>query len=181
MAIKTGTGNGMLEATGFLFNFCGEKKPDNGEDSVIYALNEKRAMVGAFDGCGGSGASQYGALRNKTGAYLASRATCAAYLQWFGALEEGQEGNTEEVKALILRYLRLVEENGGEDSGSKLMGRMSKKLPTTAAVAICRPARSGVDVQLHWAGDSRVYLLDSDGLAQLTESTPCTTCPRTGC
>ena len=30
-------------------------------------------------------------------------------------------------------------------------------------------ARGGADVQLQWAGDSRVYLLDGAGLAQLTE------------
>lgn len=169
MANRAAAGNGLMEITDFLFSFCGEKKPDNGEDSFVYALNEKRALVGVFDGCGGSGASQYAAAKGKTGAYLASRATSAAWMEWFELLEDGREPDPEELKSLILRNLKLCEANAGEDSGSKLLGRMSKKLPTTAAAALCRPGRGYVDVLLHWAGDSRVYLLDAKGLAQLTE------------
>lgn len=169
MVIDAKAGSGLIGMTDFLFSFCCEKKPGNGEDSFVYALNEGRAMLGVFDGCGGSGASQYAALKGKTGAYLASRAVSAAYLNWFEGLKEDQEAFPQEVKTRILEMLKLCEANGGEDTGSKLMGRMSKKLPTTAAVALCRPARGGVDVQLQWAGDSRVYLLDSEGLAQLTE------------
>ena len=170
MASKSEEKNNMIGTVDFLFSFCGEKKPGNGEDSVLYSLNMSQALVGVFDGCGGSGASQYGGLQNKTGAYVASRAASAAYRDWFDSLEPGKEPHPQEIKARILEYLRLCESKGGSGGGSKLMGRMSKKLPTTAAVAIARPARGGLaDVQLHWAGDSRVYLLDGQGLAQLTE------------
>ena len=85
MATKTEAGNGMMAAAGFLFSVCGEKTPDNGEDSFVYALNESRAMVGVFDG---------------------------------GA---------------------------------------------AAAVALCRLVRGAADVQLQWAGNARVYLLDGQG------------------
>ena len=67
----------MMGITGFLFSVCGEKKPDNGEDSFVYALNESRAMVGVFDG--GPGAGQSPALKGKSGGYLASRAAAAAW------------------------------------------------------------------------------------------------------
>ena len=52
-----------------------------------------------------------------------------------------------------------------EQAGADFAGRLS----ASGAAAICRPARGGADVQLQWAGDSRVYLLDGAGLAQLTE------------
>lgn len=149
----------MMGITGFLFSVCGEKKPDNGEDSFVYALNESRAMVGVFDG--GPGAGQSPALKGKSGGYLASRAAAAAYLHWFEALQPGQENGAEDVKERLRQYLRLCREQAGAD----FAGRLS----ASGAAAICRPARGGADVQLQWAGDSRVYLLDGAGLAQLTE------------
>ncbi len=149
----------MMGITGFLFSVCGEKKPDNGEDSFVYALNESRAMVGVLDG--GPGAGQSPALKGKSGGYLASRAAAAAYLHWFEALQPGQENGAEDVKERLRQYLRLCREQAGAD----FAGRLS----ASGAAAICRPARGGADVQLQWAGDSRVYLLDGAGLAQLTE------------
>ena len=170
MGAETGSGLGMIGMTDFLFSFCRERKSENGEDSFVYALNEKCFLLGVFDGCGGSGAGQYPALKGKTGAYLASRAVSAAYLDWFEEREDGQEDfPPQELKERILRYLKRCGAMGGEETGNRLPGARTKKLPTTAAAALCRPARGGVDVQLQWAGDSRVYLLDSEGLAQLTK------------
>jgi serine/threonine protein phosphatase PrpC len=169
MAIESVAGAGLIRRTDFLFSFCREKMPGEGEDSLVYALNECRAMLGVFDGCGGSGAGRYPGLKGKTGAYLAARAACAAWMDWFEAMGPDAEPDPEALREKLTAYLRRCEENGGEDSGSKLLGSMSRKLPTTAAVALCSPARSGIDVLLQWAGDSRVYLLDGDGLAQLTQ------------
>ena len=56
MAEKTAPKPNMIGMTDFLFSFCGEKKPGDGEDSYAYALQEHQAMLGVFDGCGGSGA-----------------------------------------------------------------------------------------------------------------------------
>lgn len=158
----------MIQLTDFLFSFCGEKKPGNGEDSYAYAIQERRALLGVFDGCGGSGATQYPGLQNKTGAYLAARAAAAACLQEFDALGPDQELETEALKERTTRYLRVCEQRGGE-SGVKLMGSLTKRFPTTAAAAVCRPGRAGIELQLWWAGDSRIYWMDGDGLAQLTE------------
>ena len=169
MAAKNEAGTGLIGMTDFLFSFCREKDPGNGEDSFVYAVNESRAMLGVFDGCGGSGAGKYAGVHDKSGAYLSARASAGAYLDWFNGLEADKEPDVRDVKWLIKRYLKCCYENAGEDASGVLMGRMSKKLPTTAAVALCRPVRGGLDVLLHWAGDSRIYLLDSEGLAQLTE------------
>lgn len=162
MATKTETGNGLMGLAGFLFSVNVEKKPENGEDSFVFALNESRAMVGVFDG--GPDAGQIPVLKGKTGGYLASRAAAAAYLHWFEGLQPGQTCDPEDVKELVRRYLRLCRDQAGP--------ACTDRLPTTGAAAICSPTRGGVDVQLQWAGDSRVYLLDGAGLAQLTEDDP---------
>lgn len=45
---------------------------------------------------------------------------------------------------------------------------MVRKLPTTMALAYAEYDAQGIKLYILWAGDSRVYLLDEDGLAQLT-------------
>ncbi len=168
MAEETAPKKNMIGMADFLFSFCGEREPGNGEDSYAFALHENGALVGIFDGCGGSGAARYPGVQNRTGAYLASRATSAAWLHWFEGLEPEGEISVDDLKLQLLRNLRLCEKQGGESSGG-LPGSRAKRLPTTAAAAVCRPCRGGLEVQLQWAGDSRVYWLDEDGLAQLTE------------
>lgn len=168
MAEETAPKRNMIETTDFLFSVCGEREPGKGEDSYAFALQESGALVGVFDGCGGSGAARYAGLQSKTGAYLASRAASAAWLHWFETLEPEGEISVEELTLQVLRRLRLCEKQGGESSGG-LPGLRAKRLPTTAAAAVCRPCRGGMEALLQWAGDSRVYWLDGDGLAQLTE------------
>lgn len=163
--------NGLIRKADFLLSFSGEKRRGNGEDSYFYALNVDRAMLAVFDGCGGPGSASYPAVRGKTGAYLSARAVCAAWLDWFEALRPGWEGDESELRQKTMDYLRRCESNAGEDGGGSA-GRMSLELPTTAAAVLCRTDRGGMDVRLFWAGDSRVYLLDSAGLAQLTEDDP---------
>ncbi len=169
MAAKEETGNGLIGSVDCFFSLGGEKEPGGGEDSFVYALNECRALLGVFDGCGGPGVGRYAGAGNRGGAYLASRAAAGAFLDWFDGLDPRKEPDVRDVKWLVKRYLKTCHANAGEAAGGTAAGRISKRMPTTAAAALCRPARSGVDVQLYWAGDSRVYLLDGEGLAQLTE------------
>ena len=163
------TAGSLIRKADFFFSFCGEKKRGNGEDSYLYAINVDRAMFGVFDGCGGYGAGTYPELRGKSGAYVASRAACAAWLDWFHDLRPGRDGDEAELKEQVRAYLLRCEANGGRVSAAPQLGRATRKLPTTAAAALCREERDRVDVRLFWAGNSRVYLLDGEGLAQLTE------------
>lgn len=48
------------------------------------------------------------------------------------------------------------------------MGSMVRKFPTTLALAYAEKEEDAIKIHLLWAGDSRVYLLDEKGLAQLT-------------
>ena len=52
---------------------------------------------------------------------------------------------------------------------TQLIGMISKSFPTTVAAAVCYPRGNNLAVDVYWAGDSRVYLLNEDGLAQLSE------------
>ena len=71
------------------------------------------------------------------------------------------------MKEYMLRAMRVVGKYGGETS--RIFGTMVKDFPTTAAIAVVRDTEDGTEIQCFWAGDSRVYLLDRNGLAQLTE------------
>lgn len=144
---------------GMFFNR--DNKRGRGEDAVLQMLNKEAAMVGVFDGSGGSGARHCSKFKGMTQAYIASRATADAVADWFT-----QDASPNGLKERILSYLQFCDENYGEES--LIMGSIIKKFPTTAAVAVCRLRDGKACAELYWAGDSRVYLLNEHGLAQLT-------------
>lgn len=144
-----------------------EKIPNNGEDAYVYSMNTRNILLGVFDGCGGSGAKRYGKLQGKTGAYVASRLVSGSLKDWFG--EYTGENTTDlalSMKRKIQQNLQLCNSVGGEES--RLVSSMVKSFPTTAAYALIGIQSGKICVDYFWAGDSRVYLLDSDGLAQLS-------------
>ena len=169
METEISASGGLIRKTDFLFSLSEKRKDrkDDNEDSFVYSLNEERCLLGVFDGCGGSGAARYPAMKGKTGAFLASRTASAAWIDWFGSLPRNVEPDTQALQEQVLLWLRRCEEGAGEREDTE-KSRQSR-LPTTAAAAVCSLGRGGVDVLLQWAGDSRVYLLDSEGLGQLTE------------
>lgn len=153
------------------FHVAKEKIPEHGEDSYCYSICENGLIAGVFDGCGGSGAKQYPAYGGRTGAYVGARAVTGAVHAWFerGNVSDRMEDNANAMKADIEQALSICKTNSGAQGESKLRGSITKEFPTTAAIAhcVCRP--SAISLDCFWAGDSRVYLLDSDGLAQLTK------------
>lgn len=152
-----------LNRVDFLFNVYREKLPDNGEDAFVYSANVGSALVGVFDGCGGAGAKRYPKLQNKTGAYTASRIASGAVMEWFSGLPDS--GATD-VAAFLRQRLEECHQLVGEES--RLVSPLVRTFPTTAAFAVCRETEGQDRVDFFWAGDSRVYLLDEDGLAQLS-------------
>lgn len=164
MAEQTAAVRGMLRSADFFFSVCREEIPGQGESSFVYALNEGGALLGVFDGRSRPGAAPYEKLQNKSEGYLAARAVSAAYLDWFEQLTPGTDPSARELKPRIRRFLSLCERwNPSEAKANEA------RLAGTAAVALARPARGRIDLHLHWAGDSRVCLLDAEGLARLTE------------
>lgn len=140
--------------------FCVEKemRPGNGEDSYYFAATDKRSIVAAFDGCGGIGSRHYKNYSDKTGAYVASRAVCGGVKAWF---ENGAE--IEKIDENVKRALGVC--NKFADKAGRLVGSLGKSFPTTAAII---SINNNVATCI-WAGDSRCYILDCDGLHQLTE------------
>ena len=140
-----------------------------GEDSFFCATDEGCALVGVFDGCGGLGARRYEKFDGHTGAYIASRAVSGAVHDWFfckGKNTDSAGEMTKDLKTYIEKAYAICEKYAVERI--KIRGSMVRKFPTTLAMVYAKKVSEGILAHIFWAGDSRVYLLDSDGLAQLT-------------
>lgn len=146
-----------------------EKIPGSGEDSYLYCFREGGGIAGVFDGCGGSGARRYEKFGGKTGAYIASRVVSETVRDWFLRLADinNPVENVNELKEQINKVFGKYKDAVG--NVSKIKGSISKDFPTTAAIVTATVKDNHVQATCLWAGDSRCYLLSSDGLKQLTE------------
>jgi len=156
----------------FVLSFCRDKVPGKGEDSYCHSFSDDAGMLAVFDGCGGAGARTHDYYSGKTEAYMASRLCAGAFYDLFRSrFQEGWTGAAFAREVLQPETVaRLVQYQPPKVEGSiQIRGSMVRTLPTTAAAAIMEPAEDGcVKVTAVWAGDSRVYVLDQMGLAQLT-------------
>lgn len=139
------------------------KVEDRGEDALVAIEAEGQVLLGAFDGCGGSGAKVYPAFGGHTGAWVASRAAAVAAGDWFRATlsceaDPGLKAHIEEL---------LGQCKAHDPTATRLIGSLSKEFPTT--VAAFRKAADGDSVDFYWCGDSRCYVLDAAGLHQVTQ------------
>ncbi len=157
----------MISVVNYCTALTVEKKEGNGEDCETYSLNIDSAYFGVFDGCGGAGSQQCPKYHGKTEAYIASRIVGEVFQNWFEMSNPAAGWNVNSLKELVLHDLKECDELVGEKS--MLVGGIKKKFPTTAAAGICYPGKKTIEVDVYWAGDSRVYLLTPQGLAQLTE------------
>lgn len=141
-----------------------------GEDSFYCAADADSAIVAVCDGCGGLGARKYESFKGHTGAYIASRTVSGAVCDWYHIWrkENGKSKQTfaESLDTMIRRAYKICEPYGIEKM--RIMGSMVRKFPTTLALAYAEKDENGILIRILWAGDSRVYLLDKNGLAQLT-------------
>lgn len=152
--------------------FCSQapSKPAAGEDSFCSLLEENAALVAVFDGCGGLGFVPYPGFQGHTGAWVASRLACGAAHDWFRACHAENWQSSEEMTASLNLWLKKGLEKGPVYGNSLLAigGSMVRDFPCTIALALVRLEEEQPVLYLAWAGDSRVYLLDRRGLAQLT-------------
>lgn len=154
-----------------VFCFCRDKIPEKGEDSILVNVRADRGdgICGVFDGCGGSGSRVYEEYGGHTGAYIASRVISETMNEWYETwdTDSGAEVDAEEMKAQIDK--RLKEFDYFSRGETKLRG-LARDFPSTAALFVFRYSEKekGLVADVVWAGDSRVYILDSAGLHQLT-------------
>lgn len=156
----------------FVLSFCQEKIPGQGEDSYCYSFCDAAGMLGTFDGCGGSGAKKHAFYSGHTEAYIASRLCAGSFFDEFR-----KEYPSEHTAAWLVKEVfepRTVQRlrnfaPPADISGFRIKGPSVRTLPSTAAVALMRYEADGsVLVTAIWAGDSRVYIMDSLGLSQMT-------------
>ena len=158
--------------TNHLFVISGEMVQGQGEDSFFACASRGAAVAAVFDGCGGIGSRKYPVFKGHSGAYMSSRILGGALHDWFHAFEERDVpvSDGEAIRSEIEKYLRagLDALRSRAESSSRISGMLVREFPSTAAIALGQRLRQGHVVHCFWAGDSRVYLLDEDGLAQLT-------------
>ena len=139
-----------------------------GEDSFYCVREPGFGIVCVCDGCGGLGATKY--FNDRTGAYLASRLVSGALHDWCHNNTEVRWSDASELAASINEYIRQAFAKCCEyiEDNNRIFGTMIRKLPSTLAFAYAEECGSDILVHVLWAGDSRVYLLDANGLAQLS-------------
>ena len=157
--------NNFLDKMDQFFVVHGEKIPGKGEDSFLLSVNERAGLAAVFDGCGGSGARVYKDLGGKTGAYIAARVLSDTMCGWFEDSWDEDErvyriSDVSLKKAIDARLSGLRQKSG---AGTVLKGSMTKEFPSTLAAAVLCENENGVLADFLWSGDSRVYILDSQG------------------
>ena len=154
----------------YRFLISGEMISGRGEDSFYMAQKDHSALAAVFDGCGGLGCRRYRNYRGHTGAYMASRAASGALHDWYHVFTGGSKAGGDETADGICEYLNEALEvvSGHAGQTPRIFGTMVRDFPTTAAIALVQDTKEGTQLRCFWAGDSRVYLLDRRGLAQLT-------------
>ncbi len=156
----------------FILSFCRDMIPEQGEDSYCYSFCDHAGLIGVFDGCGGAGARKHSFYSGKTEAYMASRLCAGAFYDSFRSAFPCDHPADRVAGEIFLPAAsqRLKQyQPPKEETGFIITGSMIRTLPTTAATAFIQSAEDGSAlISAIWAGDSRVYLLDTKGLAQLS-------------
>lgn len=153
---------------------CSEKEriQNFGEDSYSYSFNvDSIGYIAVYDGCGGMGARKYLKVGNKTGARIASK--LAAYItdEFYNNQQfKFDNSDAERLKKIFQDSFKKVKLGIENDSCLMLGGDLFKSIPTTASiVSIKNNDSDSIVCEYIWAGDSRGYFLDGDGLCQITK------------
>lgn len=145
-----------------IFVLSGEMIEECGEDSSSYFFDDKSGYIAVFDGCGGIGARKYRELDNRTGAYIASH-TLADYIEDYYA--SGKRIDADSIRA---RFTAALNEQEKKTTATAIKGSLSKSFPTTASMIFFKVLSGVMCADFIWAGDSRGFILNSDGLSQIT-------------
>lgn len=150
---------------------AGDSRPGRGEDNFYCAAREDSAVIAAFDGSGGMGARRYENYQGHTGAYIASRILSGAVCDWYQEEAFRQCTTKQEIADSLRTYIdrgyAVCRQHAGTGK-SLVTGTMVRDFPSTMAMALAVGAEQGISIYVFWAGDSRVYALDENGMQQLT-------------
>ncbi len=151
---------------------------DCGEDSGFVGNYENGLVVtGVFDGCGGIGGKRYPEVNGRTGAYIGSQTAAFAadtFFKKFGEKFRKVKNQNEQLQLFrqlqenISGKLANVKKKLAQNGGVQVGGSLSKSLPTTVCITTAISADEITLCNFLWAGDSRGYILDDNGLCQIT-------------
>ena len=155
----------MLSFSGILY-LDAEKIEGYGEDAMTFKFDENgNGYMFVFDGSGGAGSQQHLTLGSKKSAYIASRG-CALFLDKYLCIEKLRTDNEIEMFGKVL-YSYLVELNRTFPMEPS-HGNLVDVLPTTISGIVVDNKDDTLLANFIWAGDSRGYILDSNGISQVT-------------
>lgn len=143
----------------------------SGEDSFCVShLNNGLVALGVFDGCGGIGGRRYPAVNNRKGSYIGSRVTAHVFNDCINKDDfELDISISTQLENAIFKTLNAVNSKISDNNSVVIGGNLSKSLPTTVSIILAHENENdSLKCEYLWAGDSRGYFLDSDGLCQLT-------------
>lgn len=141
----------------FLIAVHKEMIPGGGED-VLLCMPEY-GITAVFDGCGGLGSRRYPSENGKTGAYLAASMAAGILRDCAKEGASGVERYEAKLKTALAEYNTELNQKNGF---LQMRSDMVRSLPATAAIAVT-DSEAGI-CECLWAGDSRIYLLDQNGL-----------------
>ena len=161
---------------GVAFSFNLAKIVGHGEDAdpVLHVTPDGTAVVGVFDGLGGSGSLRFDGVDGlKSSAYYGSRVTRGAADELLRLIAIFRDPTPDAVAAVLGEHIDAAlhdyHETWKSTGASALRSSLFRRLPTTAAIAIARSNGMTARVTVLWAGDSRCYVLTpTAGLQQLT-------------
>ena len=153
-----------------------ERVKGAGEDAFALQYSESKTSTGyiaVFDGCGGMGAQKYQKAKNQSGARLAANVAADIIDRFYASPEDGFHFDGRDAERLETRLkagLQAVKQAISEQGAFKIGGDLFRELPTTVSLIVSKMASDGnVYCEYLWAGDSRGFLLDQEGICQITE------------
>lgn len=153
---------------GGVFHLVLESVPNKNEDAISFLFDQEgNGRMFVFDGCGGAGALLHESLNGEKSAYISARSAALLIDKLYPSPEFGGMVDSEELAKKLYRH--LCELNEAYPMESFQPNTMYDVLPTAVTGAFIRSGKDEVQVQFLWAGDTRGFILDHDGLAQVTE------------
>lgn len=156
----------MLVFSGTMY-LDAEKIEGCGEDALTYQLDENgNGYMFVFDGCGGAGSQKHIDLEGKKSAYVASRC-CAFFSDHY--LERSTLHSSQGVDLFseqLYSYLMSIDEQFPMESSESTLVDV---LPTTISGINITNDDDCLSATYIWAGDSRGYIIDANGISQVTE------------
>lgn len=185
--------NEKIEACEKEKNFCGDfqiitplyygknffnipKKIEKGEDADPYVNTSSKnswGILSVFDGMGGAGARKYThsiTQEEHSSAWWASRFVKQAIEELISSRPKG----VNPINYIELNLKKIITDKLDREilnfpaANAPLLSKMMRKLPTTLAMVVYHIVEDKVQINSFWAGDSRIYLIDSDKLHFLT-------------